>query len=337
MNKTTEALKLAEGALAINQQHIDLHTPEYVVTRKINKEAIAAIREALADHSGDANEMVYSKPSVFDGVCCGCSKKAADGWALYCVECWEKSNGDPFADAGKPITKPVKQETPYCKSVPMCAKPCGDESCVEPVKQEPVLMPVRRGSRITCVESGEKCVVWATSHTDCWVQFPDGHSGQYTYEQIGSLFSLDEQAEQEPVAWTDAQISRAFKNSPELHKDVTSFTAFKRVVKAIEAMHGCQPPVDAKAIGLAIHYPDCWDTAAYPTLDSALAEIAAWGKAFRCTNDDCVDAKAIRAESCQQGRNDMKEEAAKWFEGYDNQAWFELTQEEAAAAIRGLK
>ena len=42
-----------------------------------------------------------------------------------------------------------------------------------------------------------------------------------------------------------------------------------------------------------------------------------------------VDAKAIRAEAL--------EEAAKWFEGYDNQAWFELTQEEAAAAIRGLK
>ena len=71
--------------------------------------------------------------------------------------------------------------------------------------REALAEPVRRGSRITCVESGEKCVVWATSHTDCWVQFPDGHSGQYTYEQIGSLFSLDEQAEQEPVAWDLAE------------------------------------------------------------------------------------------------------------------------------------
>lgn len=32
-----------------------------------------------------------------------------------------------------------------------------------------------------------------------------------------------------------------------------------------------------------IHYPDCWDTAAYPTLDEALIEI---GK-FECTNEEC--------------------------------------------------
>ena len=36
------------------------------------------------------------------------------------------------------LAEPVKQDTPYCKCAPMCAKPCGDESCVEPVKQEPV-------------------------------------------------------------------------------------------------------------------------------------------------------------------------------------------------------
>jgi hypothetical protein len=79
--------------------------------------AITALREALAeqaeqrsdsermeqDHFADTGNMVFSKPSVFDGICCGCSKKAADGWALYCVECWEKSNGDPFAASGKPI------------------------------------------------------------------------------------------------------------------------------------------------------------------------------------------------------------------------------------------
>ena len=49
-----------------------------------------------------------------------------------------------------------------------------------------------------------------------------------------------------------------------------------------------------------------------------------------------VDAKAIR-EALANARAEALEEAAKWFEGYDNQAWFELTQEEAAAAIRGLK
>lgn len=102
-------LKLAKEALDMARKGIPPGSGMY-------GEALAAIREALADHveqsltmvadhSGDANKMVYSKPSVFDGVCCGCSKKAADGYALYCVECWEKSNGDPFAASGKLITK----------------------------------------------------------------------------------------------------------------------------------------------------------------------------------------------------------------------------------------
>lgn len=34
----------------------------------------------------------------------------------------------------------------------------------------------------------------------------------------------------------------------------------------------------------AIHYPGCWDTAAYPTIESALAEM---GDDFLCTNEDC--------------------------------------------------
>lgn len=38
-------------------------------------------------------------------------------------------------------------------------------------------------------------------------------------------------------------------------------------------------------IAKAIHYPECWDTAAYPTPEDALAEMA---EAFRCTNDECA-------------------------------------------------
>lgn len=34
----------------------------------------------------------------------------------------------------------------------------------------------------------------------------------------------------------------------------------------------------------AIHYPECWDTAAYPTVLCALHEIYEW---FKCSNDDC--------------------------------------------------
>lgn len=32
----------------------------------------------------------------------------------------------------------------------------------------------------------------------------------------------------------------------------------------------------------AIHYPDCWDTVAYPTLESAIWEIIAW-QDIKCT------------------------------------------------------
>ena len=31
----------------------------------------------------------------------------------------------------------------------------------------------------------------------------------------------------------------------------------------------------------SIHYPECWDTAAYPTVESALSEVYA---GFKCTN-----------------------------------------------------
>ena len=31
-----------------------------------------------------------------------------------------------------------------------------------------------------------------------------------------------------------------------------------------------------KEIGEMIHYPECWDTAAYPTLADALWEMVAW-------------------------------------------------------------
>jgi len=38
---------------------------------------------------------------------------------------------------------------------------------------------------------------------------------------------------------------------------------------------------DLAAIGGAIHYPDCWDTAAYPDLFSAINEMG-------CNPDDCT-------------------------------------------------
>jgi hypothetical protein len=42
-----------------------------------------------------------------------------------------------------------------------------------------------------------------------------------------------------PLAlWTEAQHERAYRNSPELHKDVKSLAAFKRVAKEVAAMYG---------------------------------------------------------------------------------------------------
>ena len=85
MSKTTEALKLAKKAL---ERSTPLHLSQINLDR--NMEAMTAIREALAEQE----KLV---PKVSHGLCGGCAKTAANGWALYCVECWEKA-------------EPVKQE-----------------------------------------------------------------------------------------------------------------------------------------------------------------------------------------------------------------------------------
>jgi hypothetical protein len=38
-------------------------------------------------------------------------------------------------------------------------------------------------------------------------------------------------------------------------------------------------------LAASFHYPDCWDTACYQTLEDALHEMQAW---FKCSNDDCA-------------------------------------------------
>ena len=37
-------------------------------------------------------------------------------------------------------------------------------------------------------------------------------------------------------------------------------------------------------IAKVLHYPECWDTAAYPTLEDAIIEAKSWA---HCTNEDC--------------------------------------------------
>ena len=51
--------------------------------------------------------------------------------------------------------------------------------------------------------------------------------------------------------------------------------------------------------GEAIHYPDCWDTAAYPTLESALSEVYA---CFRCAecHPPATDGREALTDDCKQ-------------------------------------
>jgi hypothetical protein len=65
-------------------------------------------------------------------------------------------------------------------------------------------------------------------------------------------------------------------------------------------------------IGEAIHYPECWDTAAYPTLRDAISAIGA----FKCSNDDGQHDAAIRnvaleeaAEECDARAEQYEREA----------------------------
>ena len=119
-DKTTEALKLS--------REIILHLLENHPTARHHRktgEALSAIDAAIEEHEtvecescGETIlECQIAGETESGGVACtDCvvsylkdrataleCRATAIGWALYCVECWEKSNGDPFAASGKPI------------------------------------------------------------------------------------------------------------------------------------------------------------------------------------------------------------------------------------------
>jgi len=65
VSKTTEALNLAEEALNAMLTHMGMDEDEWTKpTFNQAREALAAILEALADHSGDSNEMVMDWSKV---------------------------------------------------------------------------------------------------------------------------------------------------------------------------------------------------------------------------------------------------------------------------------
>ena len=67
-----------------------------------------------------------------------------------------------------------------------------------PVQPEPVKL--RRGDTLRCIETDELCTVWATSTTGkTLIKWSANNFGNYTAEQIGELFWIEQQAE--PVTW----------------------------------------------------------------------------------------------------------------------------------------
>ncbi|MEF3066344.1 hypothetical protein [Pandoraea apista] len=88
------------------------------------------------------------------------------------------------------------------------------------------------------------------------------------------------------------------RTSPDDEPDAMVATAQELedcALRAIEDAAEDAAPVNGgeRDLAQAIHYPECWGTAAYPALPSALAEVYA---SFKCTNDECGE----RAAETQQ-------------------------------------
>lgn len=81
-------------------------------------------------------------------------------------------------------------------------------------------------------------VAWMCSNTELM------HKGYQRFSATSGgdwnipVYTAPQHAKQPLTLWTEAQHERAYRNSPELHKDVKSLAAFKRVAKEIAAMYG---------------------------------------------------------------------------------------------------
>ena len=107
MNKTTEALKLAEEALGRSQLYIDEYHPEWVQVRQENEGALAAIRESLA-------EPVKQEPIAWEATSAGVIKFVTDS-----------------------------RYKKFSQNIQQYYKPYRCSHCSEPVKQEPVAYMVK--------------------------------------------------------------------------------------------------------------------------------------------------------------------------------------------------
>ena len=80
-----------------------------------------------------------------------------------------------------------------------------------------------------------------------------------------------------PAPLTDEEIE------PCIEKVWGSYAEFDEVRLFVRAIESARDTQWQKMMKEYMHYPECWDTAAYPTLESAMHENSAW---FKCTNQD---------------------------------------------------
>ncbi len=117
---------------------------------------------------------------------------------------------------------------PACKHEWLCG---GCLKCGQSIEQPE---PAVQGEPVAWAENdGDGNVLW--DRESCFSDDPEWLDNPIP------LYTTPQPAvpERKPLTlWTEAQHERAYRNSPELHKDVKSLAAFKRVAKEIAAMYG---------------------------------------------------------------------------------------------------
>ena len=135
MNKITEALKLAEEAL----ENYGIEGTKSVAGIKCT-EALAAIREAMADHSGDANEMVgcaYCDNPLFAGTKCNNCGRVTLAEPVAMPEPLEHPPLYPDENAEEQM-RAYHYRTGWNECLEKCKSAISSSQHQEPVKQEPV-------------------------------------------------------------------------------------------------------------------------------------------------------------------------------------------------------
>lgn len=134
----------------------------------------------------------------------------------------------------------------------------------------------------------------------------DGENSLLVYfanhkETIRALLerALTESGDTAQAAGDDPKAIQAIKNmmfsiefnSPNLGRHGSAYNIGKRYLESKEVSidpliksHPHAGQMGGVELEKALHYPECWDVAAYPTVYAALNEVTAF---FRCSNEEC--------------------------------------------------